>query len=64
MSFLRDAGRDLAELVRNPRQWWYRAGHTPCPVCAEHISVGHEWQVHKLRHGPVAWQAAIGREQS
>lgn len=64
MGFWGDAGRDLAEMARNPRQWWHNATHTPCPVCAERISVGHEMQVHKLRHGPIAWRTAISREQS
>ena len=62
MSFLGDAARDLADLARHPRQWLRNATHTDCPVCGEYISVGHETQRHRLRHGPIAWQAAVGTE--
>ena len=62
MGFWQDAARDLADLARHPRQWLRNATHTDCPVCGEYISVGHELQVHKLRHGPIAWRAAAGGE--
>jgi hypothetical protein len=62
MSFWGDVARDLAGLALHPRQWWLNATHTRCPVCGEYIGVGHELQVHRLRHGPLAWQAAIGSE--
>ena len=64
MSFLGDAARDLADLARHPRQWLRNATHTDCPVCGEYISAGHETQRHRLRHGPIAWQAATGGGRS
>ena len=43
---------DLAALLRNPRRWWYRATHAPCPECGEQIDVG-RWFEHKRQaHGP------------
>ena len=64
MTLWQDVARELATLGRRLRPWAWSANHQPCPVCAEHISPGHQWQVHKLRHGPIAWQTAISREQA
>lgn len=59
MSFWLDARHDLAELIRNPRRWWYRATHTPCPVCFESVNVGREWHAHKATHSEVDWRIAL-----
>jgi hypothetical protein len=62
-TFWRNTGRDLVELVRHPRDWWWNATHASCPVCGQPISVGHEWQAHKLEHDPGVWQAATSRDE-
>ena len=50
---------DLAALARNPRRWWYRATHVPCPVCGHYQDLGRGWHAHKATHDPAAWRAAL-----
>lgn len=55
---------ELAELIRNPPAWWYRANHTRCPVCGQEagtgdVAAGHghdlqEWRAARASRNPAA----------
>ena len=58
-----DLPREIAFMIRHPRQWWHDVTHTTCPVCGDELparcGLGSPWQAHKARHGQQVWRDAL-----